>query len=100
MSTSTEIVSPLLNTRQAAAYLGLRPSTLARWRTSGGGPAFTPLGSRLIYYQITALDAFIASRVCRSTTEHRAKHPTAPPRKRRKPAQPRLPLGPGPKQAG
>ncbi|MBO9650251.1 MAG: helix-turn-helix domain-containing protein [Variovorax sp.] len=50
----------LLNTSQAAAFLGLQPQTLAQWRCEGVGP--THSGGRPIYYSVKALNDFAASR--------------------------------------
>ena len=38
-----------MNTREAAAWLGLSPRTLDRYRVSGEGPAFHRFGSRVRY---------------------------------------------------
>ena len=38
-----------LDTRQAAAYLGLSPSTLNRMRVTGDGPPYSKVGRRVIY---------------------------------------------------
>lgn len=35
--------------REAAAFLGVSPGTLARWRGLGRGPAYTRAGARIIY---------------------------------------------------
>ena len=35
----------LLSTRAAAAYLGLQPQTLRRWRMHGTGPTYIRLGN-------------------------------------------------------
>ena len=40
-----------LSTRSAAAYLGLSPRTLDRYRVSGGGPDFYRFGGRILYRQ-------------------------------------------------
>ena len=53
MSVST----PFLDTREAATYLRLRPATLERWRSNGGGPAYCKLGGRVVYAR-EELDAF------------------------------------------
>ncbi|MCP3960300.1 MAG: helix-turn-helix domain-containing protein [bacterium] len=45
----TETTSPFLTTQEAARYLRLRPSTLARWRSVGGGPPFRKFGGRVVY---------------------------------------------------
>lgn len=42
MSDSTELIT----TEDAARILGLKPSTLRRWRCVGRGPAFYKLGTR------------------------------------------------------
>lgn len=42
----SDLQSPFLTTSQAAAYLGLKPSTLETWRTRRGGP-YGPPFSRL-----------------------------------------------------
>ncbi len=55
MSTRTRL--SYLNTREAAEYLRLRPSTLERWRSVGSGPAFRKLGGRVVY-ALEELDAF------------------------------------------
>ena len=52
--------SRFLNTSQAAAYLGLRPPTLERWRSVGEGPVFYKLGARVVYAR-EDLDAFAES---------------------------------------
>lgn len=38
-----------LTTYEAAAYLGLSPNTLNRWRYSGGGPVYHKLGRAVRY---------------------------------------------------
>ncbi|MCP5113512.1 MAG: helix-turn-helix domain-containing protein [bacterium] len=52
-----EKTSPYLDTQEAAEYLRIRPATLDRWRSVGGGPAFIKLGGRVVYAQAD-LDAF------------------------------------------
>lgn len=49
----------LLRETDAAAYLGLAPKTLARWRWAGKGPAFHKLGSA-VRYSIRELDSFVS----------------------------------------
>ena len=58
----------MLNTDQAAYYLGLARATLEAWRTRGGGPAFCKLG-KAVRYRLTDLDAFILSRVKTNTAQ-------------------------------
>jgi predicted DNA-binding transcriptional regulator AlpA len=47
--------------RDAAAYLRLSRSTLAKWRMKGEGPPFHRCGRRLIYYLKGEIDAWLAS---------------------------------------
>lgn len=50
----------LLREIDAAAYLGLAPKTLSRWRWAGKGPAFHKLGSA-VRYSVLELDSFISN---------------------------------------
>lgn len=59
------------NTRQAADYLGLKESTLEKWRVTGAGPAFVALSGRAVRYRESDLCTFIESRLRRSTSEVR-----------------------------
>lgn len=53
---------PLMDQRQAAEYLGLKPGTLEVWRsTKRYALAYVRIG-RNIRYRQSALDAFLASR--------------------------------------
>lgn len=58
----------LLNTADAARFLGLSASTLAKARLSGEGCAYVKLGSA-VRYRRADLQAFVASRARRSTSE-------------------------------
>lgn len=49
----------LLDTPQAAAYLGVQPSTLKTWRTRGGGPVASRVGGRAVRYRVCDLDEFV-----------------------------------------
>jgi excisionase family DNA binding protein len=53
---------------EAAKYLRISVSTLAKLRVYGGGPAFTRIG-RAIRYTRTELDAYMAARTARSTSD-------------------------------
>jgi hypothetical protein len=53
----------------AADYLGLSPSYLNKLRTTGGGPIFSAIGKRAIIYAKDDLDAWLASKRRRSTSE-------------------------------
>lgn len=49
----------LLNTREAARTLGIRPRTLEHWRSIGAGPPYSRIG-RAVRYRRTALERFIS----------------------------------------
>ena len=53
---------PLLTTIEAALCLGVSPKTLAYWRATGDGPAFSRLGVRSIRYRREDLLGYIAGR--------------------------------------
>ncbi len=50
-----------LNTKAAAALLGVSPKCLETWRARGEGPPFAQLG-RAVRYQAAALRAWAASK--------------------------------------
>lgn len=58
--------SKLLNVEQAAKYLSLSTSTLAKMRLSGESPKFVKMGSRVAYRQ-EDLDAWIEQRLKQTT---------------------------------
>lgn len=58
----------ILNTVEAADYLGLQPSTLEAWRCRGGGPCFVKMG-KAVRYRREHLDRFLNARVRTSTSE-------------------------------
>ena len=58
----------ILNTQQAADYVGLSPSTMAKLRLSGDGPVFIKMGARVVY-QPPSLDEWLAQRRRTSTSE-------------------------------
>ena len=69
----------LLSTAQAARFLGLKPQTLRKWRTTGGrgGGGHLPyvrlgntLGARVVYSHSSIL-AWLAERTHRATSELR-----------------------------
>ena len=55
----TIVVSPLMDSREIAAYLKVSESTLSRWRSAGQGPLFLRLGG-IARYRIDAVDAWLA----------------------------------------
>jgi helix-turn-helix protein len=63
---------PALDDKAAAAYLGVKPQTLAVWRCTGRYDLpFEKIGARVRYRQ-SALDAFRARRTYTSTGEAEA----------------------------
>ena len=67
---STQIHSSnLLNTREAARWLGLAAGTLQNWRFRGQGPAFIRLG-KAIRYEPESLARFVEQgRTAKSTRQ-------------------------------
>lgn len=60
----------LLSTAEAAEFLGLSTSALAKWRVYGAGPDYVKLGRRVAYTR-AALEEFVRTRTRRSTSELR-----------------------------
>jgi excisionase family DNA binding protein len=58
----------LLSTKQAAKYLGVSAAYLERDRWAGAKIPFIKLGTRSVRYQLSDLEAFVASRTFRSTS--------------------------------
>lgn len=57
---TTAVESPLLNIGEAAAYLKVSESTLARMRRDKNGPVYVQLGARVVYRKVD-LDKYIES---------------------------------------
>lgn len=49
----------LLTTREAAAFLRLRPGTIENYRYAGEGPRFVRVGRRAVRYRVTDLEAWM-----------------------------------------
>jgi predicted DNA-binding transcriptional regulator AlpA len=43
---------------QAAGYIGVGRSTLAKWRMNGKGPPYHRCGPRIVYYYINEIEAW------------------------------------------
>jgi hypothetical protein len=54
---------PKLNTDEAAAFLGVKASTLHTWRCRHRGPKYSKLGSRVLYDTDDLEDFFITGLV-------------------------------------
>lgn len=59
----------LLRPCEAAAYLGISPSTLAKMRMRGNSPPFVRVTTRAVAYVIADLDAYLAARKVSSTSD-------------------------------
>jgi excisionase family DNA binding protein len=59
----------LLTTKEAARYLGVSQAFLERDRWAGDAIPFIKLGARAVRYRVADLEAFLNSRVRRSTSE-------------------------------
>ncbi len=57
-----------LSTREVAAWLGLSPKTLERYRVSGGGPVFHRFGSR-VRYLLADIEDWASARRRASTSD-------------------------------
>lgn len=60
-----------LTAREAADYCNLGFSTLAKLRLTGGGPAFSKVGTKVLYNR-KDLDAWLDSKRVRSTSQGRS----------------------------
>lgn len=58
----------VMNTAEAARYVRLGKPTLERFRVSGDGPVYAKLGGA-VRYRKADLDAWLESRLTRSTSE-------------------------------
>ena len=74
---SDTTTNPLLREREAAAYLRLKPNTLAQYRCKGTGPSFAKLGGRIVYAQ-EEIDSWIRTCTVSSTAAYRTKSGDSP----------------------
>lgn len=51
-------ISPLMDSREVAAYLKVSESTLSRWRSAGTGPPFIRLGG-IARYRLETIDVWL-----------------------------------------
>jgi len=66
------IVTEVMTTIEAAAYVGLKKSTMERFRFLGQGPAYCKLGGA-VRYRKKDLDAWLDSRAVSSVKEAKNK---------------------------
>jgi len=57
------------DTKALAEYLEVSERTVEQWRLVGGGPRYVKMG-RLCRYRRADVDAWLESRVRRSTSDH------------------------------
>lgn len=78
-----------LDTRQAAAYMGLSASWLAHARMRGEGPAWIPVtGTRIVKYEQADLDDWLASmKVCGGRPQQLPPIVSSAPRRRGRPTK-------------
>ena len=57
-----------LTVHEAAKFVGLAPSTLAKLRLNGNGPTYCKLGRRVVY-RLTDLEQWLQSRNTRDTSD-------------------------------
>lgn len=62
----------VLRAPEAADFLGLSESTLAKLRLIGNGPAYCKLGRRVVYRRAD-LEAWLETRVTRDTSDANAR---------------------------
>jgi len=60
----------LVDTAEAARYLGLSRSTLEKFRVYGGGPRYHKY-LKVVRYRPEDLDAWLSERLCESTSSVR-----------------------------
>jgi len=64
-----EYFNRLIGEHEAADYIGHSVRALQNWRVRGGGPRFAKISGRSIRYRRCDLDAWIESKLVRSTSE-------------------------------
>ena len=58
-------VSPWLDSKAAALYLGTTAGTMKVWRSRGEGPHYHIIQQKLVRYHVNDLDAFVRGEVAR-----------------------------------
>ena len=66
-----------MSTREVAAFLGLSPRTLDRYRVSGDGPDFHKFGNRVRYLRVN-VESWAEERRCQSTSDDGASPSAGP----------------------
>lgn len=68
-ASTRDYLHQLINEHEAAAYVGHSVRALRNWRIRGGGPRFVKISGRSVRYRRIDLDAWVESKLVRSTTE-------------------------------
>lgn len=63
------MVRTYLSTKEAAAYLGLEPCTLADWRWRRKGPPWIPVSRGCVRYDLEVLNRWLDSRTVHEIPE-------------------------------
>ena len=69
MDTSSNILKNKMRSPEAAAYVGLSASTLAKMRLRGDGPEYSKAGPRIVIYDRVRLDEWLDRSLRRSTSQ-------------------------------
>jgi predicted DNA-binding transcriptional regulator AlpA len=69
MHTQLESPKRRLRTPEAAAFVGLSPSTLEKLRVTGSGPVYEKAGAKIVVYTFEELECWLAARRCHSTSD-------------------------------
>ncbi len=72
MLDAATLVDRWLNSKEAAGYLAVEATTLAKWRQRGVGPPYSCALGRDPRYRLSALEAFMCASVANNTTEARS----------------------------
>jgi len=67
--TSDSQLTQCMRAADAARYLALSSSTLAKMRLRGDGPPFIKAGPRAVAYRRADLDSWLEGRIRRSTSD-------------------------------
>jgi len=68
-SIAPDYYTQLIGEKEAAVYIGHSVRALQNWRIRGGGPRFAKISARSVRYRRCDLDAWIESKLVRSTSE-------------------------------
>ena len=69
MDSSSRVLKRNLRSPEAAAYVRLSASTMAKMRSRGDGPIYSKAGPRVVIYDQDHLEDWLAGRARRSTSQ-------------------------------